>query len=195
MREKYHTLSCYILLTATFASVFCDYQSVKGQGRTTAMWMAIGLKTRKKSEFKNKKVTLKDQIENPGECSSLTENRGKSCMLQNYNEGTMDQSMEPFHDRNREWDSRDEEDSLNEMEEEEVVEEEMRRGKEGNVKKFTDMDGIEPVRRFENEIGGGREKKRAAESLSGQREKEEDNLNVYQSSVHTLISGQLSYFV
>ena len=150
MREKYHTLSCYILLTATFASVFCDYQSVKGQGRTTAMWMAIGLKTRKKSEFKNKKVTLKDQIENPGECSSLTEgDRRKYCMLQNYNEGTMDQSMEPFNDRNREWDSRDEEDSLNEMEEEEVEDEEMRRGKEGNVKKFTDMDEIEPVRRFE----------------------------------------------
>ena len=113
-------------------------------------------------------------------------------MLQNYNEGTMDQSMEPLNDRNREVDSRDEEDSLNEMEEEE---DEMRRGKEGNVKKFTDMDGIEPVRRFENEIGGGREKKRAAEILSGQREKEEVNLNVYQSSVHTLTTGQLSYFV
>ena len=48
--------------------------------------------------------------------------------------------MESFHDRNREWDSRDEEDSSNEMEEEEVEEEEMRRGKEGNVKKFPDFD-------------------------------------------------------
>ena len=81
------------------------------------------------------------------------------------------------------------------MEEEEVEEEEMRRGKEGNVKKFTDMDGIEPVRRFENDIRGGIEKKRAAESLSGQRKKEEDNLNVYQSSMHTQTIGQLSYCV
>ena len=174
--------------------IFYDYQSIKGQGRTTAMWMAIGKKRRKKLDFNDKKVKLKDQNENPEECSLRTENRRKSNKLQNYDEKTMDHSMESSDHGNGESDNSDEEDSSDGKEEEE--EDERKKGKEKeNITKNNKLDEIKQAGRFADEIGGEREKSRAAENLSGQRDKKQDHLNVYQYSVHGQTSGRMFYFI
>ena len=183
-----------ILFIHAFIFIFCDYQSIKGQGRTTAMWMAIGKKTRKKSEFDDKIVKLKDQNENPEECSSQTENRRKSHKLQNYDERTMDHSMESSDNGNRGWDNSDEERFSDEKEEEEEDERRKEKGKE-NITKNNKLNEIEQAGRFADEIGGERERSRATVSLSGQRDKKQDHLNIYQSSVHGKTSGRMFYFI
>ena len=91
--------------------IFCDYQSIKGQGKTTAMWMAIGMQSWNKKEFYDKKMSRYENYNSTGDSLLEKEMRKRYSLLQNSRRMSRSQIFDLEHDRSADWENSDDEDS------------------------------------------------------------------------------------